>query len=66
MILDIVSNLGRERRAIYNPGDPMHRNRDARVALWKDIAAEIIFNTLVFYFLCWCSQLKHYSVVILK
>ena len=47
LLPDVLINLVRERRAIYNPCDPMHRDRDAIVALWKDIDAEIICTSVI-------------------
>lgn len=41
MLVDVLINLVRERRAIYDPSVPMHRDRDAIAALWKDIATEM-------------------------
>ena len=41
MIVDVLINLVRERRAIYDPNDLLHRDRDAISALWKDIATEM-------------------------
>ncbi|XP_076057343.1 uncharacterized protein LOC143034885 [Oratosquilla oratoria] len=41
MLVDVFINLVREQRAIYDHSDPVHRNRDAIAALWKDIATEM-------------------------
>ncbi|XP_066964755.1 uncharacterized protein [Macrobrachium rosenbergii] len=37
----VLISLVRERSAIYDPWDPMHRDRDAIAALWKEIATEM-------------------------
>ena len=41
MLVKLLINLVRERPAIYDPSDPLHRDRDAIAALWHDIATEM-------------------------
>ena len=41
MLVDLLINLVRERRAIYDPSDPLHRDRDAIASFWKEIATEM-------------------------
>ncbi|MPC72650.1 hypothetical protein E2C01_066961 [Portunus trituberculatus] len=41
MLANVLINLVRERSAIYDPSDPMHRDRGAIAALWKEIATEM-------------------------
>ena len=41
MLVELLINLLRERRVIYDPSDPVHRDRDVIAALWKDIATEM-------------------------
>ena len=38
---DLLISLVQERRAIYDPSDPGHRNSDVIAALWKDIATQM-------------------------
>ncbi|XP_066987260.1 uncharacterized protein [Macrobrachium rosenbergii] len=41
MNFELLINLVQDRHPIYDPSDPLHRNRDAISALWKDIATEM-------------------------
>ncbi len=41
MHVELLISLVQERRAVYDPSDPMHRNRDVIAALWTDIATEM-------------------------
>ena len=47
MLPDVLINLVRERHAVYNPSDPMHQDRDAIAAIWKDIAAQVICTLVI-------------------
>ncbi|XP_076032502.1 uncharacterized protein LOC143020221 [Oratosquilla oratoria] len=44
MLVDVLINLIRERRAICDPSDSVYRDLDAIPALWKDIATEIKYK----------------------
>ena len=46
MQVQLLISLVHERRAIYDPSDPLYRNRDAIAALWNDNATTIIYNFL--------------------
>ena len=41
MLVELLINLVRERRAIYDPSNPVHRDCDTITTLWKDIATEM-------------------------
>ena len=41
MNLEHLINLVQDRSPIYDPSHPLHRNRDAISASWKDIATEM-------------------------
>jgi len=41
MQVELLISLVQERRAIYDPSDPVHHNRDVIAALWNDIATEM-------------------------
>ncbi|XP_068200589.1 uncharacterized protein [Palaemon carinicauda] len=41
MHVELLISLVQERRAIYDPSDPMHHDRDVIAALWTDIATEM-------------------------
>lgn len=61
ILRDVVINLVRERRAIYDSSDPMHRDRDGRIRQQKLYAR----RHLVLFSYAGCSQLhEHFKLFI--